>query len=222
MEAGSVVASWTIPFHESRCLLNIGSYNDLLIIFHGRCPVHNFIRNEVAIFMNARAAEDAIIQATGAVPPRYIIVDTARQRLFLIEDGAVRRQYPVSTSRFGTGNVEGSFRTPRGVHRVREKIGEGAPAGRIFRDRIDTGENWPIGRPGRNLILTRILRLEGLEDGLNRGPGIDSYERYIYIHGTNHERHIGKPFSHGCICMKSDDVIALFDTVKENTIVYID
>ena len=77
--------------------------------------------------------------------------------------------------------------TPPGVHRVCEKIGSGAPAGRIFRDRIDTGEDWPIGKPEENLILSRILRLEGLEQGLNKGKGIDSYERYIYIHGTNNE-----------------------------------
>ena len=72
------------------------------------------------------------------------------------------------------------------------------------------------------MILTRILRLEGLEEGVNRGPGIDSFERYIYIHGTNKERQIGAPMSNGCVCMKNNDVVALFNSVKEGTIVVID
>jgi lipoprotein-anchoring transpeptidase ErfK/SrfK len=112
--------------------------------------------------------------------------------------------------------------TPPGVHRVKEKYGHGVPVGRVFRDRLDTGDTWTIGEPGDNLILTRILRLEGLEDGINRGPGIDSYERYIYIHGTNNETSIGSPASHGCVCMTNKDVIELFDAVPEGTIVVID
>jgi lipoprotein-anchoring transpeptidase ErfK/SrfK len=157
----------------------------------------------------------------GAVPERYIIVDTALQRLTVIDKENVVQEFPVSTSRFGIGNEDGSFKTPAGVHRIREKIGDGAPAGRIFRDRIDTGEDWPIGKQGDNLILTRILRLEGLQQGINKGKGIDSYERYIYIHGTNNEDRIGQPLSQGCVCMKNDDVIRLFDSIEEGTIVFI-
>jgi len=66
------------------------------------------------------------------------------------------------------------------------------------------------------------MRLEGLEDGINRGPNIDSFDRYIYIHGTNREEQIGTPISHGCICMKHNDIIKLFDIVTEDTIVIID
>jgi UDP-N-acetylmuramate--alanine ligase len=159
--------------------------------------------------------------ALGEVPDRYIVVDTARQRLTVMKDEIAVEEYPVSTSRFGIGNEEGSFKTPRGVHRVREKIGAGASAGRIFRDRIDTGEDWPIGKPGENLILSRILRLEGLQQGVNKGKGIDSYERYIYIHGTNNEDRIGHPISQGCVCMKNDDVIRVFDSIEEGDIVLI-
>jgi lipoprotein-anchoring transpeptidase ErfK/SrfK len=162
-----------------------------------------------------------IRRALGAVPERYIIVDTAPQRLTVVSEGNAVQEFSVSTSRFGIGNEDGSFKTPPGVHRICEKIGAGAPAGRIFRDRIDTGEDWPIGKPGDNLILTRILRLEGLQQGLNKGNGIDSYERFIYIHGTNNEDRIGRPISQGCVCMKNDDIIRLFDSIEEGAIVFI-
>jgi lipoprotein-anchoring transpeptidase ErfK/SrfK len=172
--------------------------------------------------MDLSALENAIRRVTGTVSKRYVAVDTAAQRLLVITDGSIDKSYPVSTSSRGTGNREGSFQTPRGVHRIREKYGAGAPAGRIFRDRLDTGETWPIGKRGENLIMTRILRLEGLEAGVNKGPGIDSYERYIYIHGTNNEHRIGEPFSQGCVCMKNADIIELFDFLEEGAIVIID
>jgi UDP-N-acetylmuramate--alanine ligase len=163
-----------------------------------------------------------LARVLGSVPGSFVLVDISKQRLYCIVAGAVVRDYPVSTSRYGAGNVDGSLMTPTGVHRVREKFGQGAPLGRVFRDRIDTGEDWPVGAPGENLILSRILRLEGCEDGINRGPGIDSYERYIYIHGTNNEETVGMPSSHGCVCMKNSDVAELFDIVPEGTIVLID
>jgi UDP-N-acetylmuramate--alanine ligase len=131
-------------------------------------------------------------------------------------------QFAISTSRFGIGNQEGSFKTPDGIHRICEKIGAGAPLCRIFKDRCDTGFIWTPEINEGNLILTRILRLEGLEDGINKGAGIDSFERYIYIHGTNLEAYIGTPISHGCICMRNNDIIELFDIIEEGTIVYID
>ena len=130
--------------------------------------------------------------------------------------------YTISTSKFGIGNKEGSNQTPLGIHRIEEKIGDDAPSGRIFKSRMDTGENWHPGLTDDNLILSRILRLHGLEDGINRGPGIDSYQRYIYIHGTNQEEKIGTPLSHGCVCMKNREIIELYDLVEEGTIVVID
>ena len=172
--------------------------------------------------MDLSASKKAIDRVLGIVPVRYVAVDTGTQRLFVVKGDEVDKSYPVSTSARGTGNREGSFRTPQGVHRIREKYGAGAPLGRVFRDRIDTGENWPIGLPGENLILTRILRLEGLESGVNKGPGIDSYERYIYIHGTNNEHRIGEPFSQGCVCMRNDDIVEIFDSIEEGTVVFID
>jgi lipoprotein-anchoring transpeptidase ErfK/SrfK len=171
---------------------------------------------------SAETVPDRLRRVLGEVPPRYLHVDIASQKLFLIDGGRAVKQYRVSTSKFGTGNKEGSFKTPPGVHRVKEKYGRGAPARRVFRDRIDTGEDWPAGAAGEDLILSRIMRLEGCEHGVNRGPGIDSYERYIYIHGTGNEAAVGAPASHGCVCMTNRDVMELFDLVEEGTVVIID
>jgi len=153
---------------------------------------------------------------------RYLVVSIEQQALFVCANGGIFERYDCSTSRFGNGCRENSLKTPLGMHRICEKYGAGAPAGRVFRDREDTGEHWDHSKTGDNLILTRILRLEGLEAGINKGPGIDSYERYIYIHGTGREDLIGTPLSHGCVCMRNHDVIRLFDTVTEGTLVYIE
>jgi len=152
----------------------------------------------------------------------YLVVSIEEQALYVCANDTIIERYDASTSRFGNGNRENSLKTPLGLHRIREKYGAGAPPGRVFRDREDTGEDWDHRQNGDNLILTRILRLEGLEAGINKGPGVDSYERYIYIHGTGREDRIGTPLSHGCVCLRNRDIIRLFDTVKEGTPVFID
>lgn len=152
----------------------------------------------------------------------YLVQSIVEQVLFVCEKGAMADRYDASTSRFGSGIREGSFKTPPGMHRVRQKIGSGAPAGRIFVDREDTGTDWNGTSTEDNLVLTRILRLEGMEEGINKGPGVDSFERYIYIHGTNREDLVGTPLSHGCICLRNKDIIRLFEAVREGTLVYID
>jgi UDP-N-acetylmuramate--alanine ligase len=152
----------------------------------------------------------------------FLVVSVEAQTLLVCKNDTIVERYNCSTSRFGNGNRENSLKTPLGVHRIKEKFGADAPAGRIFRDREDTGEDWDHSLTGDNLILTRILRLEGLEEGINKGAGVDSYERYIYIHGTGREDMIGTPLSHGCVCLRNHDIIRLFETVKEGTLVYID
>jgi UDP-N-acetylmuramate--alanine ligase len=152
----------------------------------------------------------------------FLVVSIETQTLLVCVNDTIVERYDASSSRFGNGNRENSRKTPLGVHRIQEKFGAGAPAGRIFKDRIDTGINWDQSSTEDNLILTRILRLEGLEEGINKGSGLDSYERYIYIHGTNREDLIGTPLSHGCVCLRNLDIIRLFETVKEGTLVYID
>ncbi|MDO5576090.1 MAG: L,D-transpeptidase [Fibrobacter sp.] len=155
-------------------------------------------------------------------PDQILVADSHSQTMSVLEHAHIVKKYTISTSKYGIGNKENSFRTPRGIHSIVEKIGAGAPAGRIFRSRKDTGINWSPEMSEENMILTRILRLKGLEPGVNSGKGIDSFERYIYIHGTNNEELVGTPMSHGCICMKNNDIIMLFDSVREGTIVFID
>ena len=143
-----------------------------------------------------------------------LVVDLQRQTLVLLRAGRTCARYRVSTSRLGAGEREASHKTPRGWHRVVRWIGSGQPAGRVFVSRHATGRVLTAAarRAGgdTDLIVTRILRLRGLEKGRNAGPGVDSYARYIYIHGTNQEHLLGRPASGGCIRMASRDVIDLF------------
>ncbi len=152
----------------------------------------------------------------------FLVQSVETQTLFLCRRETVLERFDSSTSRFGEGIRENSSKTPPGVHRVREKIGAGAPLGRIFKGRRDTGIDWDSRSVEENLILTRILRLEGLEQGVNRGPGVDSYERFIYIHGTNREDLVGVPLSHGCLCLRSKDMARLFDLVSVGTLLYVE
>jgi UDP-N-acetylmuramate--alanine ligase len=149
-----------------------------------------------------------------------LVVDVPRQRLVLLDrDGAGLAEYPVSTAAAGIGGAAGSFRTPPGLHRIHARLGAGQPAGAVFESRLPTGEVWR-GKPrADDLILTRVITLEGLEDGVNRGPGCDSLERYIYLHGTNHEADLGEPASHGCVRLANADVVELFDRVGEGDLV---
>ena len=152
---------------------------------------------------------------------RRIRVDLGAQRLDLLEGEEVLASYPVSTAAKGTGEREGSEQTPRGLHEVRARIGAGAPEGAVFVGRRPTGEictpEMFRAEPERDWILTRILWLRGLEVGVNRLGDVDSMRRYIYIHGTPDEAAIGTPASHGCIRMRNEDVIELFDLVEVGT-----
>ena len=163
-------------------------------------------------------AESALGRARSpfrTLPERCVLVDVAGQRALLVERGAVTGSWPVSTSENGIGGVSGSFQTPPGWHRVHRRIGDGAAAGTVFVSREPTGETWQGETRDDDLILTRILQLEGLEDGINRGPGCDSLERYIYLHGTNHEGRLGQPASHGCVRLANADIVELFDRVRD-------
>lgn len=127
--------------------------------------------------------------------------------------------FSVSTSRHGIGCRVDSLQTPLGLHRIAEKIGDGEPAGTVFQGRRVVG-HVDRGMPDA-LITSRIFRLEGLEDGLNRGAGVDSYERYIYIHGTADQSTIGRPASSGCVHVADRDLLPLFDRVPAGTMVWI-
>lgn len=150
-----------------------------------------------------------------------IYIDVPKQRLLY-----KALNYPISTAKNGCGEQENSFCTPRGWHYIRAKIGQAAPPYSVFKARRPTGEIYtPIlgeSAPDRDWILTRILWLSGLEQGKNKGGAVDTFRRYIYIHGTPDETPLSLPLSKGCIRMHTDDLIALFDHVTPSTLVYID
>lgn len=151
-----------------------------------------------------------------------IIISIADQKLYLQRKGKLIKTYRVSTSKYGIGNKNNSFKTPLGKHMISSKIGRKARLGSIFRNRRNTKKIAKIGSDfDKDLITTRILRLQGLEPGKNKGKGIDTFCRCIYIHGTAEEHLIGKPASHGCIRMKNRDIIELFDLAPRGTRVLI-
>lgn len=154
-----------------------------------------------------------------------LVVRIEQQRMYLTDGERILQQWPISTAARGPGNAQDSLQTPLGTHRIAEKIGADAPCGAIFKGRRNTGEIAAIHKDAtpceEDLVTTRILWLEGLEPGLNQGPGVDSRERFIYIHGTPEEGRIGSPVSHGCIRMRNEDVIALFDLVELGSLVHI-
>ena len=153
-------------------------------------------------------------------------IDIDRQRLELHVQGEVRRTYPVSTAANGPGEQEGSGCTPRGRHMIRAKIGAGAAPGTVFVGRRPTGERYTpalgAAHPARDWILTRILWLSGTEPGRNRLGRVDTMRRYIYVHGCPDDVDISTPGSHGCVRMRNDDVIDLFDRVEAGTRVVIE
>ena len=155
----------------------------------------------------------------------YLRVEVANQSLLWMEDGVVRFRWPVSTAKNGVGELRGSERTPRGWHTIRARIGAGQPTNTVFRGRRPTGEIYDDAleqaHPGRDWILTRILWLGGLEPGLNRYGAVDTAGRYIYIHGSPDRGVTGRPLSHGCIRLKSNDMLDLFDRVPVGMRVYI-
>ncbi|MEJ2060276.1 MAG: L,D-transpeptidase [Gammaproteobacteria bacterium] len=154
---------------------------------------------------------------------KIIIISVDRQRLYLFDRDRLLSSWPVSTSKLGTGMRQGSDKTPLGVHYVREKIGADAPPGTIFRGRRDTGKVADILKTRtpspEDLVTSRILWLSGLEPGVNEGGDVDSFHRYIYIHGTDEEGFIGTPASHGCVRMRNADVISLFRDIPPRTLV---
>ncbi len=139
-------------------------------------------------------------------------------------DGGIRRSWKVSTSRNPPSCEEGSLGTPWGLHRVVEKIGDREPEGMVFKGRVPTGKlfwEYTGVEAEENLITTRILRLRGLEAGINAGGNKDSFDRYIYIHGTNHEERIGTPASSGCIQMTNADMLEVFGLVPEGALLLV-
>ena len=155
----------------------------------------------------------------------YIEISLSNQEMKLFHGGEVVFRSQISSALNGAGEQSGSECTPRGLHYISEKLGDNCEPGTVFEARKPTGEIYSeeLARkyPGRDWIVTRILRLSGQEEGHNKGGSVDSYERLIYIHGTPEESDIGRPVSHGCIRMNNQDIIKLYDMVEINTDVVI-
>jgi lipoprotein-anchoring transpeptidase ErfK/SrfK len=144
-----------------------------------------------------------------------IHVSVARQQLALKRGRVIERRFPISTSKYGLGQEEGSFKTPIGRFRIATKIGAGEPTDVAFKARVPVRPSAEM-LAADDLVMSRILWLDGLEP-----HNQNTFDRYIYIHGTNHEEQIGEPASHGCIRMRNADIAELFELVDVNTRVVI-
>ncbi len=154
-----------------------------------------------------------------------LIINTTEQMMYLLKGNTLVDEYVVSTGKTGEGSQQGSGKTPLGYHRIVEKIGDGAPIGAIFVGKKNTGKLSPIYTDTTDIdddpVVTRIMSLDGLEEGYNKGGSVDSYKRFIYIHGTHEEGLLGTKTSHGCIRMKNTEVVELFGILPYHTLVYI-
>lgn len=149
---------------------------------------------------------------------RTLIVRIGTQTMQFYRNNVAVKSYVISTSRRPPSNIKNSLGTPRGLHEIAERHGAGQPPGMVFKSRVPTGRHFnefPESENSRNdFVTTRLLWLRGLEPGVNLGGEVDSYERYIYIHGTNHEDQIGQPQSGGCVLMRNLEMIELYDEVR--------
>lgn len=184
----------------------------------------------LTISFNLSAQENIISLVNGYMKDKSIydeilFVSVEEQTLYHIKSDTIFKTYRISSSKLGKGNKEGSNKTPTGLHIIKEKYGNEAPIngrfiGRVFYGNIaEIYSDMTISKTDD--ITSRILWLAGLENGVNKGDNIDSYKRYIYIHGTSEEGRIGIPSSHGCIRMQNKDVIDLFNVVSIGTFVLI-
>ena len=187
----------------------------------------NFIL--ILLFNNTSFSQEDIIQkANNYISTDYselLFVSIENQKMYHIKEGAIVKKYIISSSEYGTGSEAGSNKTPLGLHKVKEKYGDETPIngrmiGRVFYGQIATLYNDKT-KSKTDDITSRILWLEGLEKGKNKGKGIDSFSRYIYIHGTSEEGRLGKPASLGCIRMKNKEVIDLYKLIEVGTLVLI-
>lgn len=193
---------------------------------NGTIPIR-FARSLPAAIVDDRRVQTEAAHHGLAADDWLLVVDVARQELRAWQRGRMQVRYDVSTARRGVGNREGSFMTPPGWHEIDERIGGDQPVGSVFKERVHSGrvipeKEWGAAKEPGDLILSRILWLRGLQDGVNRGPGIDTHDRYIYLHGTIHEERIGNPASAGCIRMRNRDIVDLFEKLgAARTLVWI-
>lgn len=184
-----------------------------------------------SIVLNDNMNKNSILEDIKSVDSNYesirtlLYVDIESQSLLHIEKGTVLKVYSISSSAYGTGSKEKSFKTPLGKHEIYKKLGTNLPINAILKGRVWNGAIADIIKEPIDTdfdhVTSRIMWLDVLEEGLNKGEGVDSRKRFIYIHGTAEEGLIGKPASDGCIRMYNSDVVELFDLVDEKAQVWI-
>ena len=183
----------------------------------------------ILIISEISFAQEDIIKKTkdyiGTSVSDILFISISYQKLYHIQNEKIIYTYVISSSKYGTGNKIGSNKTPIGLHKIKEKHGTKTPVngrmiGRIFNGDIATIYS-DRTKSKSDDITSRILWLTGLEIGKNKGGNIDSYKRYIYIHGTSEEGLLGTPSSYGCIRMKNKDIIDLYNRVEVGTLVLI-
>ena len=175
--------------------------------------------------------ENMVLEEISSFDPSFdnlnslLYVNIDKQSMYLLKKGTISRAFKISTSYYGTGSETNSFKTPLGKHEIYKKIGEDLPINAILKGRVWNGAIANVITDDIDTdfdhVTSRILWLDGLEEGKNKGPGVDSRSRYIYIHGTAEEGLIGKPASDGCIRMYNSEVIELFGLVEEKAQVWI-
>ena len=167
-------------------------------------------------------------KAKNYIPEEFeelLFISIQNQKLYHIKNEKIINTFIISSSEYGVGSKAGSNKTPLGLHQVKEKHGKNTPikgkmVGRVFYGDIATIYT-DRTKSKTDDVTSRILWLEGMEEGKNKGKGIDSYKRYIYIHGTSEEGRLGIPASHGCIRMKNKEVIDLYKIIEVGTLVLI-
>ena len=189
---------------------------------------HKPINWNLCISTSISAQNDIIKKAKNYITENFnelLFISIENQEMHHIKNGKVIKTYTISSSAYGIGNKSGSSKTPIGLHRVASKFGSKTPTNGIMKSRVFYGDIATIyndtTKSKTDDITSRIFWLEVLEQDKNKGKGIDSYKRYIYIHGTSEEGRLVTPASHGCIRMKNKEVIDLFKIVKVGTLVLI-
>jgi len=176
--------------------------------------------------LSNKALSELILEYTSVAYPseklsEFLYVGIRRQRMYHFINNHIVSSYSISTSSKGAGNMMGSYKTPTGLHQIAEKIGVNAPVATLFVNKKNTGKVVHINKSeismNKDEITSRVISLKGLQQGINKGKKYDTFARGIYIHGTSDESTIGQPSSHGCIRMKNDDIIELFDLLSVGT-----
>ena len=163
----------------------------------------------------------AKLNSLGLNPSDHLLLGNIdKQEIAYFCQGKKVKYYSMSSSKQPPSCMENSLGTPWGLHVVCEKIGDGQKKGMVFEGRVPIGliaSECSLEKQSLNLITSRILRLDGLEQGINRGGRVDTFKRYVYIHGTNHEENLGSPASSGCLQLSNDDVIELYEAISVGT-----